>query len=282
MATNTLLLAGAGDLAQRVGQLSLQQGDQVIGLRRRPPADATDGIQWIAADLTAAATLCALPKGITHVVYAPTPDAREAEAYRSVFVEGLQNLCEALDQTSLRRFVFVSSTAVYGPGSEMVNEDTPALPAAFNGRILLEAEQWLQRRYPQAAVALRLSGLYGPGRISLLKRLSDGMVSVPDGGNHWANRIHIQDAARACDHLLRLKNPDPCYIGTDSHPWRIEELYDALAQALDAPVPLRTPKQETGSGKRLSNARLRASGFEFLWEDALEGYRPLIDDYLAS
>jgi nucleoside-diphosphate-sugar epimerase len=282
MTTNILLLAGAGDLAQRVGHLFLQQGGQVIGLRRRPPPETASGIQWMAADLSIASTLARLPAGITHVAYAATPDARDESSYRKIFIDGLQNLCNALDATTLRRFVFVSSSAVYGPSNDVVNEDTPALPAAFNGRVLLEAERWLHRRYPQLAVVLRLSGLYGPGRFSLLKRLCDGVASVPDSGNHWANRIHIEDAARACDHLLRLPHPDPCYIGTDSHPWRIDALYDALAQALDAPVPLRRQEQEAGSGKRLSNARLRASGFEFLWDDALEGYRPLIEDYLAS
>lgn len=281
MTTTTLLLAGAGDLALRAGRLFTQHDAQVIGLRRHPPADFDDGITWMSADLCDPSSLAGLPGGITHVLYAPTPQARNETAYRRIFIDGLRNLCERLDATTLQRFVFVSSSAVYGPSLDLIDEDTPAKPQDFNGQVLLEAEQWLHRRYPQAAVSLRLSGLYGPGRTVLLDRLANGAASVPDGGNQWANRIHVDDAARACAHLLRLPYPQPRYIGTDSQPWRIDALYDALAQALDAPVPLRH-EQKAAGGKRLSNARLRASGFEFLWPDALEGYRPLIRDYLDS
>ncbi|MFA5489642.1 MAG: NAD-dependent epimerase/dehydratase family protein [Candidimonas sp.] len=282
MTTTTLLLAGAGDLALRTGRLFMQDDARVIGLRRRPPAGADDGIAWMAADLGDPSTLSGLPGDITHVLYAASPDAGSEAAYRRIFIDGLRNVCERLQAATLRRIVFVSSTAVYGSSQEIIDEDTPAQPEHFNGRVLLEAEQWLHRRHPHAAVSLRLSGLYGPGRTGLLTRLADGTASVPDGGGHWANRIHIDDAARACAHLLKLPSPEPRYIGTDGQPWRIDALYDALAQALDAPVPLRHRAPEAASGKRLSNARLRASGFEFLWPDALEGYRPLIQNYLDA
>jgi len=174
----------------------------------------------------------------------------------------------------LRRFLFISSSAVYGDsGGLWVDEYTPIDPGGFNGRILARAEQWLAGRLPAAAVVLRLAGLYGPGRVELLKRLRDGRAPVPATGARWINRIHIDDAARAAAHLLYLDAPRPCYLGVDNRPYRMDELYDALAAMLDAPAPRRTGAAP--AGRRLCNARLRNSGFEPAWPDALQGYRPL-------
>src|SRR3546814_902225 len=123
---------------------------------------------------------------------------------------------------------------------------------------------------PGVGVALRLSGLYGPERLRLLHGLRAGTITAPDGPGHWANRIHIDDAARACAHLLNLADPRPLYIGTDDHPMPTAQLYDALARLMGAPLPAR--RLQAPSGKQLSNARLRASGWAPEWPSALDWY----------
>ena len=71
---------------------------------------------------------------------------------------------------------------------------------------------------------------------------------------------------------LEMVSPHP----RDNRPHKIDELYDALARMLDAGLPPDAPMSEEVGSKRLSNARLRASGFEPAWPDAIEGYRALI------
>jgi len=271
-----LLLAGAGDLGRRAGLLALREEWQVMGLRRHPPADDSTGIEWVAADLGEPATLRLKHRAITHVLYAVSPDQRSQAAYERVFLQGLENLLNELDLRALKRLVFVSSTAVYGPASDWLDENSPTLPTHFNGQVLPRAEQMLQHLIPAPAVVLRPSGLYGPGRTPLLDRLRQGRATVPDDPNQWANRFHIEDAARACLHLLRIPAPFPCYIGTDSRPYRITELYDGLADLLQVARPARVPAGE--GSKRLSNQRLLDSGFELNWPDALNGYAQLIRD----
>lgn len=287
-----LLLAGAGDLCRRTARVLAGSGMDIYGVRRNPPPATMDpGITWIAADLTCLQR-AVLPEGITHVLFAPTPDRRTAQAYQDVFLTALTRLLEQLDLDRLQRFLFVSSSAVYGANTDWITERTPTVPEGFNGKILLEAERHLQTQLPDKSVRLRLSGLYGPGRIGLLKRLQDGNVTVPGTGSQWANRIHIDDAARACAHLLTLTKTMPCYIGTDSQPYQIGELYRALAAMLNAPSPKAAEQSESAAdlppqdssptkqpeiGKRLSNARLLQSGFALLWPDALSGYRAQIE-----
>lgn len=274
-----VLLAGCGDLGLRVAQLLHARGDEVWALRRRPPLASGD-IHWLRADLTDPDSLHKLPSGITQLVYLPTPDRRDPAAYRATFVDGLRHLLDALDampQTSLRRVLFVSSSAVYGEhGGEWVDEDTPVAPAGFNGAALREAEQLLAAR-TTGSIVLRLAGLYGAGRMQLIERLRMGQVAVPRQVTHWANRIHVDDAACAIVHLLRLTDPQSLYLGVDSTPLPLDVLYDHLAGLIGAPLPTEgAPPTGVGS-KKLSNRRLRDSGFLLRWPDSRAGYAALLD-----
>lgn len=269
--SHTALLVG-GDLCHRIAMQMSPTQWTIHGLRRHPETDPY--VHWLTADLLQPATLHPLPTDISHVVYAVTPDAHTAHAYRQAYLTGLDNLLDALPQTSrLERFILVSSTAVWAPSEDEITEDTPAHPATFNGKIILEAEALLQQRLPGLGIALRLGGLYGPGRTALLDHLREGRQQAPAGAGHYVNRIHIEDAASACLHLLTLDNPATCYIGTDGHPLEAAQLYDALADQLGVPHPKR--RSAPPSGKRLSNQRLLESGWRPAWPNAIQGYRAL-------
>jgi hypothetical protein len=53
-------------------------------------------------------------------------------------------------------------------------------------------------------------------------------------------------------------------------------LYDHLAGLLEAPLPADGPPPGRIGNKRLSNARLRHSGFVPQWPDARQGYAALL------
>lgn len=289
--TERVLLAGCGDLGLRVAQRLLARGAEVWALRRHPPAvdDPIPGaptthaalssgraIRWIQGDLTRADTLDTLPTGLTHVAYLPAPDARDPAIYRAVFQQGLSTLLAALDGSALRRVLFVSSTAVYGEHhGDWVDETTSPAPAGYNGKILLETEQWLSAQNV-SSVSLRLAGLYGPGRLQLIKRLQSGSARAPRQPVHWANRIHIDDAAAAVDHLLALAEPETVYLGSDGTPLPLHELYAYLAQRVGAPPPADGPAPANVGSKKLNNDRLVASGWSPRWPDARDGYAALL------
>jgi nucleoside-diphosphate-sugar epimerase len=272
-----ILLAGCGDLGERVAQRLRAHGDEVWALRRQPPARGMHGIHWLRGDLTDPASLRELPAGITRLVYLPAPATRDKAAYRAIFVDGLRHLLDALDRRKLARVLFVSSSAVYGEhDGDWVDEATPTDPPGFNGAVLLEAEQWLAEQSLPSTV-LRLAGLYGPGRLQLIERLRAGQLRVPRETPHWANRIHVDDAAAAIAHLLQLKSPQPLYLGVDDTPMPLDELYDFLAALIDAPLPAEGAAPAGVGSKRLRNARLHASGWAPQWPDAREGYAALLD-----
>lgn len=279
-----VLIAGCGDLGLRVARLlGLENtANRSWGLRRQPDLESTKdipGFTWIACDFTQPSTLRDLPKDITHVVYTAAPNARTEADYRAVYREGLEHLLNAVASPALQRVLFVSSTAVYGDhGAQWIDEETPTAPKSFNGRVLLETEQWLQSQSAQfETLSLRLSGIYGPGRSYLLDRLRTGQATAPATDSHWVNRIHIEDAAAAALHLMNLPKPQPIYLVTDSTPLPMRVLYDALAKLVGGQVPPEGPAPVSIGSKRLSNARLRNSGFSFKWPDSRDGHAALID-----
>lgn len=257
-----LVVIGAGDLGGRVARLRAAAGDRVIALRRHPPAElSADGVQWLAADLASGRGLDALPRHPDAVVVAVAPDERSEAAYRALYVDGV---ARALGRfAALPRLVFVSSTAVYGEDAgEWIDEDTPPMPPAFNGKLLLEAEAHVAQ-YAARTTALRLSGLYGPGRDALRR----SALQASSGRAHWTNRIHIADAASAISLLLDHPEPPPVVLGTDDEPalqWQVMNFLRAQAG-----LPLLPEPPGPVSGRRIRNARLRGLG----WVPRYPGYR---------
>lgn len=275
---NKLLLIG-GDLCERTARILDPTHWVCMGLRRSRMRFSRDSrIIWYEGDLSSQKSLSFLGDDefstITHILYAPSPDSRAMEDYAGVYSSGLPRLLNSLPPdclNRLKRCVLVGSSAVWEPSADWIDEDTPVQRTDFRAVSLLDAEAVLATVLsPGVGVTLRLSGLYGPERMRLLSGLRAGTIKAPDGVGHWANRIHIDDAAQACAHLLAMDDPQSIYIGTDDHPMPTAQFYNELAQLLGAPMPAK--RAQAPGGKRLSNARLRASGWAPQWPSALEWY----------
>ncbi len=273
----TVLIAGCGDLGTEAGLRFAAAGFSVLGWRRSPekiPAPITGA----AADLTAA-DLPPVPADTDVVVIAVAAGSRSVEAYRAAYVDGTANVLDALERDGVhpRRILFVSSTAVYGDaGGNWVDEQTPAAPASDTGAVILEAEQLLHTRRPDAVV-LRLSGIYGPGRTRLIDSVNAGAAVVP-ASPQLTNRIHRDDAAAAIVHLTTaVTDPAPLYVGVDNEPVDLAEVLRFLAAELGRELPEPSDKESSrGGDRRLSNARLRGTGFSFAYPTFREGYRAVL------
>lgn len=270
---NLLVWIGAGDLAQRTLPYLNQKNWQSTAVNRS--GQATNFQSTLAADVTTTASLSTLPAA-THIVYSATPGGRTPENYAAVYETGLINLLENIDKNTLKHFVFISSTAVYGPHPDAQDELSPLSPPAFNGEALLKAEAFLRAELGDKLTVIRFTGLYGPGRNYLFNRLREGKVTVNPAADNYANRIHIEDAARVCAHVLQLPAPADCYLGTDNTPLAISQLYKHIAQRLGVTAPTLDSNLAYDS-KHFSNQRLLQSGFDFLYPNTLQGYDALLD-----
>lgn len=279
-----ILIAGCGDLGSALGQDLVARGYRVAGLRLSDPP-LPGGIRTLHADVTQPQTLEHLAELRPAIlVYSVAANAQNDEDYRAHYVDGLRNVLSALQSSgNLRQVFFVSSTRVYGQSSEAtLNEDMAAIPADFGGQRLLEAEALLETT-SCPGTALRLSGIYGPGRSRLIK-----LATTPSdwpAQNIWTNRIHRDDAAAFLAFLiLRVLEQEPIagrYIVTDSMPAPQHEVLRWLATRMgmgnidvtDSPI---------SGGKRLDNTRMLATGFTLRYPDYRAGYAKELQEYLAG
>ena len=261
------LLVGCGDLGAAVGLRLASLGHGVLALRRKA-ALVPAPLVGRSVDLTSESPDLS---GVRprFVVVALTARPRTEEAYRATYVDGMVRALDALEVPP-ERAVLVSSTAVMPSGEQppLDDETTPAAPSDGPGRMLVAAEEAFRQQIPHGTV-LRLSGLYGGSSTRLLDQVREGRIDDP---HRWTNRIHREDAAAAVVHLLTMDpTPDGLYLGTDDEPAQLGDVAAYLAERLDAPAPPRTDPDQ-GHGKRLSNARLRATGWAPAYSSYREGY----------
>jgi electron-transferring-flavoprotein dehydrogenase len=265
-----ILLAGCGDLGARLAKRLIARGDTVFGLRRRVHALA-EGIVPVAADLNDPSSLGGLPQALDAVVCTMTPASRDEVGYRRAYLDAPRNLLAALGEAS-PRWVFASSTAVYGGDSgDWVDDDTVEAPEEFNGHVLLQAEQALAAAVVDLKV-LRFTGIYGPGRLMMLRRARTASTAEP----RWTNRIHAEDAAAALLFALDHSELPAICIASDGSPAREDAVLGWLAAQLGRPAPVCGDGPERG--RKIVPKRLIAAGFVPVFPDFRTGYSSLLQD----
>lgn len=273
-----VLIAGCGYVGSSLAAMLVSDGHDVFGLRRDPVGRIPDGVIPIAADLAAGTCLDAIPGDLDACVTAVSADGRSEPAYEAAYVHATTNLKRQLERQSvtLNRWLFVSSTAVYGQKSgEWVDEATSTSPEGFPGRLVLAGEDNVRASGVPHPVVVRLGGIYGPGRTRLLDQVRAGEATCPPEPT-YTNRIHRDDAAGVLRHLLLLDDPDEVYIGVDSDPAERCDVLRWLAKHLDAPAPQPGPGRTRGN-KRARNDRIVATGYRFRYPTFREGYAAMID-----
>ena len=189
----TKLIFGCGYLGHRVAKLWQATGKEVCVVTRSVESGAAklrdEGFQTVVADVANASTLTNLPPADT-VLFAVGFDRSASNTIAEVYAGGVYNVRQALP-SSVERFIYISTTGVYGPADGgWVDENTQPNPQRDGGKASLAAEQMLAEN----SIILRLGGIYGPGRIPYLAKLRAGEpIAAPSEG--WLNLIHVDDGA---------------------------------------------------------------------------------------
>ena len=118
--------------------------------------------------------------------------------------EGLLNLLEAAKNHQVCKFVYVSSSMVYGDFDDDVAEDTPCYPQGQYG-IMKLAGEWLVKDYARRTnmsyVIVRPSAVYGPLDVEdrvvskfILTAMRGGVIKV-NGASETLDFTYVDDAA---------------------------------------------------------------------------------------
>jgi nucleoside-diphosphate-sugar epimerase len=254
----------------------VRSGHDVTGLRRSPVV--LPGVHPLAGDVTAPATLH-FPDGLDYLFVLLAPGESGEAAYRRVYLEGTRHVLAALAGQRLKRVFWISSSSVYGQDDgSVVDETSVTAPQSATARVLLESEA-LVRASPWPATIVRFAGIYGAGRLRLL-RWVETAKPVQAEPPLWTNRIHAEDGAGLLAFLLAQAESGVAladtYIGTDDSPAPQHEVLDWLADHCGLPRVPRVNMPAAGRNKRLSNTRIRALGYHFEFPDYRSGYAEVL------
>jgi nucleoside-diphosphate-sugar epimerase len=278
------LIVGCGYVGLPLGAELVRQGHEVFGLRRGAPDELkAAGIRPLVADITQPVSLAKLPRDFDRVVNCVASGGGSAEDYRKIYLKGNHNLVAWLADSPPEKFVYTSSTSVYGQNDgSVVTEESPAEPVEETAKVLIEAEKSLlaamaERKFP--AVILRVAGIYGPGRGHWFRQFLRGEARIKGDGARWLNMIHLDDVVGCIIATLERGKPGEIYNAADNEPVTQLKFFEWLAAELKRPLPPRIPaeaefqRKRGVTNKRVSNAKLRTElKYEFRFPDYRKGY----------
>lgn len=240
-----ICISGLGDIGERVASCWLAKGAAVHGIRRTDLPSTVDiepAVSVINADLDDPSTLVNLPlQDAILYHFAPPPSMGETDPrFRALLAATTQNGTPA-------RIVLLSTTAVYGDcGGEWITEDAPANPQTDRGRRRLDAEEALIKWATEndtEYVILRVSGIYGPGRLPL-ERLKQSLPILREDLAPYSNRIHADDLALVCVAAAEMAPSGSIYNVCDGKPSTMSHYFKTIARVFALPAPPEVDREQ--------------------------------------
>lgn len=138
------------------------------------------------------------------------------------------------------KWIYLSTSGVYGDhGGDWVTEATPVKPLTERALRRLSAERQLldwHQRDKAPVVILRVPGIYGPGRLPLVK-LSAGEPVIRPEEAPYTNLIHADDLATVCLAAVKHGRNGEIYNVSSGEPCTISEYYLKVAKLAGLPSP---------------------------------------------
>jgi hypothetical protein len=303
---------GTGFIGRVFVPLALQAGHEVRVLTRSARAAeelARAGATLVEGDLLTPGAWreeAAASDEVVHLAQPLTFGGRvsraRAEAYREQRLRMDSLLLESLKPGKVRSVLYVGGTSYYGnQGPRLVTEDTAPRPSGWGPYIAPAIESlpgYVARGLP--LVEAFPGSVYGLGswfEQYMLEPLKAGkrLYGLREATGHRVSPIHVEDCARALLHLLEHGEVGKRYFLVDDEPATFAELIRLVAESLGVgvrkvlvpqwvcrlllgPVLTDSMLQEV----RLSNARLRGTGFEFRYPTIREGVPALVAHWLEA
>ncbi len=276
-----ILIVGCGSIGYGLAVTLANAGHDVTGLKRNIPNITDVPFKYIRADITSIDDLSLLDSDFEHIYFIVSARSRDEKSYSDIYQTGIDNLIDRFSQNGCKApWVFVSSTSVYGQNQgEWIDEDSPTLPENAVSLKILQAEQKL-KALKSDNIAIRFSGIYGPGREHLL-RLAKQQPEIQKEPPYYTNRIHQQDCIGVLAYLLECRlegiSLQQCYLASDNDPAPLWDVISWIANKMRcAPPVAKVVAHDVGMNKRCRNNNLKQLGYQFVYNDYKAGYGEII------
>lgn len=225
----TILIVGLGYVGHALARSLEDLGVPWIGLRRRPEGNP----RVRSVDLDAGKPDFGTLDSPRVVYLAPPPKDSDGDPR-------LRKLLEALEDRPPKRFIYASTTGVYGnQGGAVVNEDAPLHAKTARALRRLDAECALTRAAEQWGTqwaVIRLPGIYGPGRLREDQIRAGLEVPCPEICPP-GNRIHRDDIVDVILRLLEDEAPTGFFNLADNEHMSSTDFARAVAARLGVELP---------------------------------------------
>jgi len=292
-----LVTGAAGFIGSRVARRLRAEGVKVLGVdtfdpyygRRQKESNlnslrSDEGFELREGDLSSA-DLGSYLEGITHVFHcAAQAGVRGSWAsgfghYVTSNIVATQRLLEAVREVGVSRFVYSSSSSVYGDIVEPVDETAPTSPRSPYGATKLAAEHLCgvyAREFGVPCVSLRYFTVFGPGQrpdMAFHRMIESALTGVvfPMFGDGSARRdfTFVEDVVEANIRAALADVPGGAVYnigGGDSR--TITQVLEDVGRIVGNPVPVRREGRQAGDVKITAAITDRAQD-ELQWEPAV-------------
>lgn len=240
-----MFIAGCGYIGRRVARLAREGGYGMTCLVRSADhgseveAEGFAGVVCTLDDLKAIPTLDVAGGVLLYSV--PPPGGGIIDTRARNFIEVLKTAAAPA------KIVYLGATSVYNEAQGgVVTEESPAEPSSAMGKRRLDAEA-VFREYGMVhgvpLVILRVSGIYGPGRLPLMQ-INQGQPLLREEEAGPSNRIHADDLAHICLAATEKGTDGDIFNVSDGRPSSMTTYFNACADALGLARQPQVPLEE--------------------------------------
>ncbi len=235
---NNYTIVGCGDIGFRIARELISQGDQVqatVHFEEGVNIPQSAGVKPIVANFDYQDEVPDLPLQGEKVFYLMPPQGGGSSDYRMI------NFCRQLAPGNCpEKIVYISTSGVYGDcGDELVTESTAVNPQTTRAKRRISAEKQLQEQADKLGfklVILRVTGIYGPGRLPIAQLTKGHEVLKVDAAPR-TNRIHSLDLVQVCLAAMDRAGHGDIFNVCDGEQSSMSEYFIAVAKMYDLPQP---------------------------------------------
>jgi UDP-glucose 4-epimerase len=205
-------------------------------------------ISFIKGELLDSRALKKVLKGIDVVYHlaakVTTPFANaDSHAYEQVNHWGTAELVYAVEESEVKRFIYTSSTGVYGSSKIPAHEDTPPDPQTFYAASKLRGEEHVRRLIKTGKIEtflMRCGNVYGYSKSMRFDAVINKFVfeanfnkriTIQGDGKQSRTFIHIEMLAKALNSLLTADLPSDVYNIVDRN-LKVIDILDVLKELI--------------------------------------------------
>ncbi|MFX0199579.1 MAG: NAD-dependent epimerase/dehydratase family protein [Candidatus Hodarchaeota archaeon] len=287
-----LVCGSSGFIGKHLVKLLAEHGHKVMGLDLNRPCDESGLIDFHQGDIRIRSDVKRTIGGIDYVINLAAKHhdfGISKEEYYETNEAGSRCLLECLAESRVRKYIFLSSVAVYGNCRGEIDETTIPAPIGHYGASKLAAEKlarkWQEEVPSREVLIIRPPVVFGEGNTanmySLIRQIDKGRFFYFGSNNVKKSVCYIKNLIDATSFCLEHLKPGVLTFNyVDKPDLAVKQVVDAISNALGrhapsvsfplwlgiaAALPYDFVSTITGKNFRVSSARVRKLASETIF-----------------